>query len=353
MEKQWQENLRKIIPYIPGEQSTTPNLVKLNANENPYPPSPQVRDMLRDFDTETLRLYPDARSSLLRSALASYYDVSPAQIFMGNGSDDVLALAFQSFFCSSHPILFPDITYSFYPVWCSLFGTPYETAPLDRNFCINPRDYDRASGGVLLPNPNAPTGIAASRALLEDILVHNQDCVVIVDEAYVDFGASSCVPLLEKYDNLLVVQTFSKSRSLAGLRIGVALGSKTLIATLEAVKNSYNSYTLDTIAMESGVASIEDDLYFRTTCAKIITTRERTAVALSRMGFTVCPSKANFLFVTHKRLSASVIFENLRMRNIFIRHFALPRIENHLRISIGTDSDMDKLLCALTDILNV
>lgn len=347
----WQEKLRKIDPYVPGEQSASPNLIKLNANENPYPPSPHVREVLQSFRTDALRLYPDAAAHRLRNALAAHYGVNPTQVFMGNGSDDVLALAFQSFFCSQQPISFPDITYSFYPVWCALFRVPYETVPLNQNFRINPRDYDRPCGGVILPNPNAPTGISESKAFLEDILEHNQDCVVIIDEAYVDFGGWSCVPLLEKYENLLIVQTFSKSRSLAGLRIGLALGSEKLIATLEAVKNSYNSYTMDMLSIEAGAASVEDDTYFCETCAKIRATRARSAEALEALGFVVYPSDANFLFVTHPKMRARTLFEALRERNIFIRYFNLPRIDNHLRITVGTDEEMDKLLAAIRGIL--
>ncbi|MGE4548588.1 MAG: histidinol-phosphate transaminase [Intestinibacillus sp.] len=343
----WQDKLRKIDPYVPGEQSSIPNLVKLNANENPYPPSPRVREVLRSFDTDRFRLYPDAGAHRLRNALAAHYGVKPTQVFMGNGSDDVLALAFQSFFCSEQPVLFPDITYSFYPVWCALFRVPYETVPLNEHFRVCPRDYDRPSGGVILPNPNAPTGISEGRAFLEDILDHNQDCVVIIDEAYVDFGGWSCVPLLDKYENLLIVHTFSKSRSLAGLRIGVALGSEKLIATLEAVKNSYNSYTMDALSIEAGAAAVEDDAYFRATCAKIQATRERSAKALAALGFTVCTSDSNFLFVTHPTMRARALFEALREQNIFIRYFSLPRIDNHLRITVGTDAEMDRLLDAI------
>ncbi len=348
----WQAKLRQIDPYVPGEQSSAPNLLKLNANENPYPPSPRVQEVLQTFDPSQLRYYPNANATLLRNALATHHGVKPTQVFMGNGSDDVLALAFQSFFCSDAPILFPDITYSFYPVWCSLFRTLYETVALNADFRINPRDYDRPCGGVILPNPNAPTGIAEGRAFLEDILEHNQDCVVIIDEAYVDFGAWSCVPLLEKYENLLIVQTFSKSRSLAGLRIGVALGSETLITTLEAVKNAYNSYTMDSLAIAAGTASVEDDVYFRETCAKVQATRNRSAKTLSNLGCTVYPSDANFLFVTPPKLTAKELFDALRAQNIFIRYFNLPRIDNCLRITIGTDVEMDRLLAAITEILS-
>lgn len=349
----WQDKLRQIDPYVPGEQSTAPDLVKLNANENPYPPSPKVQEVLRTFDTARLRFYPNANATKLRNALSAHYQVKPSQVFMGNGSDDVLALAFQTFFCSEQPILFPDITYSFYPVWCSLFRTPYETIPLDAQFRVNPRDYDKPNGGVILPNPNAPTGIAEGQAFLEDILQHNQDCVVIIDEAYVDFGAWSAVPLLEKYENLLIVQTFSKSRSLAGMRIGIALGSETLIAALEAVKNSYNSYTMDALAIEMGTAAIEDDAYFRKTCQKVQNTRENTIKTLQNFGFMVYPSQANFvLAIPPAQITAKALFEQLRTRNIFIRYFNTPRIDNCLRITIGTDEEMQKLFTGIQEILS-
>lgn len=351
MDKPFLDKLRRIDPYVPGEQPQTADIIKLNANENPYPPAPGVQEALRTFDASSLALYPDANGKRLKAALAERFGVKPSQVFLGNGSDDVLALAFQSFFCSDKPILYPDITYSFYPVWCDLFRIPYETMPLDEDFCVNIRDYDRPNGGVVLPNPNAPTGRGLSLDALEDLLQHNADCVVIIDEAYVDFGAQSAVPLLDKYENLLVVQTMSKSRSLAGLRIGYALGSETLIATLEAVKNSYNSYTMDALALAAGEASVRDEDYFRQSCAKVIATRERAAEALRELGFTVLPSLTNFLFVTHPKKEASVIFEYLRQKNIFIRYFNLPRIEKYLRITVGTDEQMDKLIATLEEFL--
>lgn len=349
MDKPFLAKLRRIDPYVPGEQPQSENIIKLNANENPYPPAPGAQQALRDFDASRLALYPDANGKALKAALADRFGLKPSQVFLGNGSDDVLALAFQSFFCSGEPILYPDITYSFYPVWCDLFRIPYETVPLDENFCVNVRDYDKPNGGVVLPNPNAPTGRGVSLDLLEDLLQHNTDCVVIIDEAYVDFGAQSAVPLLEKYENLLIVQTMSKSRSLAGLRIGYALGSETLIATLEAVKNSYNSYTMDAVALAAGEAAVADEAYFQDTCRKVIATRERAADALRALGFTVSPSLTNFLFVTHSKKEAPVIFEYLRQKNIFIRYFKLPRIDNYLRITVGTDEQMDRLIDALRD----
>ena len=351
MDKPFLDKLRKIDPYVPGEQPQAADIIKLNANENPYPPAPGVQEVLRTFDASSLALYPDANGKRLKAALAERFDVRPSQVFLGNGSDDVLALAFQSFFCSDKPILYPDITYSFYPVWCDLFRIPYETVPLDENFCVNIRDYDKPNGGVVLPNPNAPTGCGLSLDALEDLLQHNADCVVIIDEAYVDFGAQSAVPLLDKYENLLVVQTMSKSRSLAGMRIGYALGSETLIATLEAVKNSYNSYTMDALALAAGEASVRDEDYFQQTCRRVIATRERSADALRALGFTILPSLTNFLFVTHPRKQAADIFAFLRQEKIFIRYFKLPRIDNYLRITVGTDEQMDRLIAALKKFL--
>ena len=344
MDKPFLAKLRRIDPYVPGEQPQSENIIKLNANENPYPPAPGVQQALRSFDASRLALYPDANGKALKTALANRFGLKSSQVFLGNGSDDVLALAFQSFFCSDEPILYPDITYSFYPVWCDLFRIPYETVPLDENFCVRVRDYDRPNGGVVLPNPNAPTGRGVSLDFLEDLLQHNADCVVIIDEAYVDFGAQSAVPLLEKYENLLIVQTMSKSRSLAGLRIGYALGSETLIATLEAIKNSYNSYTMDAVALAAGEAAVADEAYFQETCRKVIATRERAAEELRKLGFTVSPSLTNFLFVTHPKKEAPVIFEYLRQKNIFIRYFKLPRIDNYLRITVGTDEQMDRMI---------
>lgn len=351
MENRWMDKLRQIDPYVPGEQSKDPDLVKLNANENPYPPSPRAEEILRGFRPERLRFYPDANSGNLRAALAKKFGVTGDMIFMGNGSDDVLALCFQSFFCSDKPILYPDITYSFYPVWCALFRTPYETVPLTADFRIDPRAFDKPNGGVIFPNPNAPTGIGEGLDFIEDILQHNQDCIVLIDEAYIDFGGTSCLPLLEKYKNLVVVQTMSKSRSLAGLRVGYAIAAPELIATLEAVKNSYNSYTMDMLTLDCATASVEDEDYFQATCRKVMATRDRTVETLTKLGFTVLPSQANFVFATHKSVPAKEIFEKLKEKKIFIRYFRLPRIDNYLRITIGTDEEMDKLFTELEEIL--
>ncbi len=351
MNKPWQDKLRQIEPYVPGEQPKVADIVKLNANENPYPPSPRVMEILHKFDAARLRKYPDANAGCLRTALAKYFGLEGSQIFMGNGSDDVLALCFQAFFCSEKPIFFPDLTYSFYPVWCSLFRVPYETIPLDENYRIHPSDYVRENGGVVLPNPNAPTGIGEGLDFIRQMLDANPDAVVIIDEAYIDFGGTSAVPLLKEYENLVIVQTMSKSRSLAGLRVGYALASPALIATLEAVKNSYNSYTMDMVTLEAAAAAVEDDTYFQQTCSKIIETRTRTTETLRKLGFTVLDSQANFVLASHPVMAAKAIFEALKAQGVFVRYFSLPRVDNHLRITIGTDAEMDKLFAALQKIL--
>lgn len=351
MNKPWQDKLRRIDPYVPGEQSKDPEIIKLNANENPYPPSPRVGEVLRTFDIGGLRRYPDANAGHLKQVLAAHYGLGPDQVFLGNGSDDVLALCFQAFFCSDKPVFFPDLTYSFYPVWCALFRIPYRTIPLDADYRIRPADYAPANGGVVLPNPNAPTGIGEGTDFIEQLLKANPDSIVIIDEAYIDFGGQSAVGLLAKYENLVVVQTMSKSRSLAGLRVGFALAGRSLIATLEAVKNSYNSYTMDSVTLEAAAASVEDDAYFRDTCARVIATRERAAKELAALGFAVLPSQTNFLLVTHPNMAARDIFAALKARKIFVRYFNLPRVDNHLRITVGTDGEMDALLGALRGIL--
>ncbi len=351
MSKPWSDKLRKIQPYVAGEQSKNPNIIKLNANENPYPPSPKVKEVLSNFNTDNLKKYPASDALELKTALAKAYNLNENQIFMGNGSDDVLALCFQAFFCSDKPILFPDLTYSFYPVWCSLFKTPYKNIPLDENFRINPDDYKEENGGVILPNPNAPTGIYENLDFIEKILNNNTDCIVIIDEAYIDFGGESTISLLDKYENLVVVQTMSKSRSLAGLRVGYAFASAELISVLEAVKNSYNSYTMDSIAISAAAASLADNDYFKDTCNKIINTRQKTIQALEKLDFDVVPSMANFVLATHKSVKAVDIFEKLKAQNIFVRYFKIPRIDNYLRITIGTDDEMDKLFYALKNLL--
>lgn len=347
----WKNNLRKITPYTPGEQSQNRNIIKLNANENPYPPSPKAIAAIQEYPFERLRLYPDANALALKETIAKSVGLATNQVFVGNGSDEVLAFIYMGCFQSQKPILFPDITYSFYPVWCSLYNTPYKTMPLDESFAICPTDYHMENGGILLPNPNAPTGMGQSQEAIIDILLHNTDSIVVIDEAYADFGEYSAIALLQDYENLVVVQTFSKSRSLAGMRIGMAYGSPTVISTLETVKNSYNSYTMDSLAIAAGTAAMMDNDYFAQVTANIKATRDRSALELKKLGFSVYPSQSNFLFVTHPHKKAKYIFEALRQRNIFVRHFDLPRIANHLRISIGTDDEMKKLLQALQQIV--
>lgn len=344
MSREWTKNLRNIEPYVPGEQSKDKDIVKINANENPYPPSPKAAEVLKSFDTNKLRFYPSANSTKLKEAIAKYYKVDVSNVFVGNGSDDVLAVAFQSFFNSEKPIVYPDLTYSFYPVWCSLFGIKYKNYPVGDDFRINPKDYKEKNGGVVISNPNAPTSLGEGLDFVEKILNYNQDSVVVIDEAYVDFGGTSSIPLINKYENLLVTGTFSKSRSLAGLRIGFAIGSKALIDVMEAVKNSYNSYTVDSLSIEMGAASIKDDEYFKSTCKKVIKTRERVTLELEKLGFDVLDSQTNFIFATHNKHNMKSLFEYLKTQKVFIRYFSLPRIENYVRITIGTNEEMDIFL---------
>jgi len=289
----WEENVRKVIPYVAGEQPDQPEMIKLNTNECPYSPAPGVARLAADMTCERLRLYPDPDVSPLTEALAEYYHVSPRQVFVGVGSDDLLSMSFLTFFNSGRPILFPDVTYSFYDVWADLHRIPYEQQALDETFCIKKEEYFRENGGIVIANPNAPTGVASRRSVLEEIVRANPDSVVVIDEAYVDFGGESCVPLIEKYDNLLVVQTFSKSRSMAGMRIGYAMGSRKLIGCLNDVKFAFNSYTMGAVAIAAGVASVEDEAYFAETTARVVATRERTKRELARLGF-VFPDAKTF-----------------------------------------------------------
>lgn len=353
MEKLWKKNLRDIEPYVPGEQSKEQNIVKINANENPYPPSPKVIEAIRNFDSRSLRFYPDANASEFKRAVAEYYNVETENVFLGNGSDDVIALAFQAFFNSEKPIAYPDITYSFYPVWCRLFSIPCKTYPLKDDFRIDVEDYREENGGVVIPNPNAPTSLGEGQAFIEKLMEYNKDSVVIIDEAYVDFGGFSSVELTKKHENLLVTGTFSKSRSLAGMRIGYAIGSKALISVLEAVKNSYNSYTVNSISMAAGTAAIRDKEYFNKTVSKVIKTRERVAKELRRLGFTVLDSQTNFLFASNEKLDMKSYFEWLKTQKVFIRYFNLPRINRYVRITIGTDKEMDIFLEKTKEYLSI
>lgn len=339
----WRENVRRVIPYVPGEQPNKPGMIKLNTNENPYPPAPGVQKVLEEFHAETLRLYPDPAVTELTQALADYYGVKKEQVFVGVGSDDVLAMAFMTFFNSEKPILFPDISYSFYSVWAEEFRIPYIRPALDENFKLVKEDYYQENGGVIFPNPNAPTAIYEPLATIEDILQHNKDVVVIVDEAYIDFGGQSAVSLIEKYENLLVVQTFSKSRSMAGMRIGFAVGNPELIKYLNDVKYSFNSYTMSRTAISCGVEAVKDDKYFKETTAKIIETREWAKKELRNLGFSFPDSMANFIFAAHESVPAKEIFNALRDADIYVRYFNSPRIDNFLRITIGTEGEMEKL----------
>ncbi len=348
----WEDNVRKVVPYVAGEQPNKPNMIKLNTNECPYPPAPGVKRLAEELNCGALRLYPDTNATPLVDELSRYYGVQPEQVFVGVGSDDVLAMAFMTFFNSDKPILFPDVTYSFYDVWAELYRIPYKTCALDENWHINAEDYKQPNGGIIFPNPNAPTGLEESQETVEEILKANPDVVVIVDEAYVDFGGTSALPLVEKYDNLLVVQTFSKSRAMAGMRIGFCIGNEKLIKYLNDVKFSFNSYTMNLPAQTLGAEAVRDDKYFKETTAKIVATRERVKKQLTELGFTFPDSKANFIFASHETVPAEQIFKALREADIYVRHWNKARISNCLRITIGTDEEMDRLVAFLDDYLN-
>ncbi len=348
----WEEYVRKVVPYTPGEQPKIRNIIKLNTNENPYPPSPLVYKVYEETELSDFRKYPDPACSVLVDSIASFYDVKKENVFVGVGSDDVLSMAFLTFFNSDKPVLFPDITYSFYDVWADLYRIPYKQMPLKDDFTIDPADYYGENGGVVIANPNAPTGVKLPLDAIEDIISHNRDVVVIIDEAYVDFGAESALPLIDKYDNLLVVQTFSKSRAMAGMRIGFAFGSKKLIGYLNDAKFSFNSYTMNRPSLEFGAAALSDDAYFKDVCSKIVATREMTKVRLKELGFEFTDSSSNFIFAKHESKPGKEIFDELRKRGIIVRRFDAPRISEYLRISIGTDEEMDKLVAALKEILS-
>lgn len=347
----WEDNVRKVVPYVPGEQPKRKDIIKINTNECPYAPAPGIEKALADYNIEELRLYPDSNVTGLVNALADTYGVDPENVFVGVGSDDVLAMAFLTFFNSDKRILFPDITYSFYDVWADLYRIPYEVQPLDENFCIRKEDYFKENGGIIFPNPNAPTGIEQRLDHIEEIVRKNSEVVVIVDEAYVDFGCESALPLIEKYDNVLVVQTFSKSRALAGIRIGYAFGSKPLIKYLNDVKFSFNSYTMNRLTDVVGRACLEDTAYFEEIVQKVVNTRERSKLRLKELGFSFGDSKANFIFATHNSVPAKELFEAMKEEGIYVRYFNAPRIDNYLRISIGTDEQMDAMFAFLEQYL--
>ncbi len=336
------ENIRAVEPYTPGEQPQE-KVIKLNTNENPYPPAPGVQRVLETMDSADFRLYPDPASSVLVHALADNYKVGEDQVFVGVGSDDVLSLCFLTFFNSGKPVLFPDITYSFYKVWAGLYRIPYECPKLDENFRIRKEDYYRENGGIIFPNPNAPTAIYEDLDFVEDILAHNRDSIVIVDEAYVDFAGKSAIELVGKYDNLIVTQTFSKARSMAGMRIGYAISNPDLIRCLNDVKYSFNSYTMSRAALACGAAAVEDKEYFAESVGRIIKTRERAEKTLAELGFELTESRANFLFARHLEYDAGKLFEELKDAGIYVRHWNDERIRDYLRITVGTEEEMDRL----------
>ncbi len=352
MSKYWSKLAASLVPYVPGEQPKDQQYVKLNTNENPYPPSPRVLEAIRGAAGADLRLYPDPTCSALAEKAAAYYGVSPDHIFVGNGSDEVLAFAFAAFFTpSNRPVLFPDITYSFYKVYAGLFGIHYKTVPLDEQFRVPLQAFDEPNSGIILPNPNAPTSLYIDTEKFRSVIEWNSDTVVVLDEAYIDFGGESAVSLVRDYPNVLVVQTLSKSRSLAGLRVGFAIGHPDLIEGLNRVKNSFNSYTIDRLALAGAAAALEDQAYFEETVRKVKATRAWTAEQLEQRGFQVADSAANFLFVSHPKHAASELFQGLKQRGVLVRFFNQPRIDNHLRVSIGTDEEMNRFVKALDDLM--
>jgi histidinol-phosphate aminotransferase len=354
MSRFWSKVVHTLTPYVPGEQPKLTNLVKLNTNENPYGPSPKVLEAIQGATADTLRLYPDPNADRLREAIAAFYGahgIEPRQVFVGNGSDEVLALVFLALLKHDRPLLFPDITYSFYPVYCGLYGIEFERVPLDGTFQIRLEDYAQPSGGIIFPNPNAPTGRWLRLVEIEALLKTHPDSPVVIDEAYVDFGCESAVGLVNHYPNLLVVHTLSKARSLAGLRLGFAIGHPELIEALTRVKNSFNSYPIDRLAMAGAIAAMEDRDYFEQTRRAIMTTRKALVADLEALGFEVLPSVANFIFARHPGRDAARLSAALRERSIIVRHFTLPRIDQFLRITVGTDGQCRVLVEALREIL--
>jgi len=351
MSRYWSDVVNTLTPYVPGEQPQLDKLVKLNTNESPYPPSPRVLQAIAAVSADTLRLYPDPESVALRQAIAARNGLRVEQVFVGNGSDEVIALAFQALLKHKLPLCFPDVSYSFYPVWSELYGIAYTTIPVGQDFSVDPAAYPAHNGGIIIPNPNAPTGMLMSLDSIRTLLRKSADSVVVIDEAYIDFGGESAVQLIDAFDNLLVVQTLSKSRALAGLRVGFAMGSSVLIEALGRVKNSFNSYPLDVIAQRAALASIEDEEYFHSSCLRLIISRDKLCSDMTAMGFSVLPSGANFIFASHAHYPAAELFERLRERGIVVRYFDKARIDNHLRISIGTEEDNGALVNALRELL--
>lgn len=348
----WNPFIHELDPYVPGEQPKDKTYIKLNTNESPYPPSPKVLEAIREATNADLRLYPDPHADGLRKQLADYYGVKTEQIFVGNGSDEVLAFAFQALFAPDKPILFPDVSYSFYPVYAKMFRLEAKTIPLSEDFTLSLKAFDQPNGGIIFPNPNAPTGKAIRTDEIEELLIAQRDRVVIVDEAYVDFGAASMIPLIHKHPNLLVIQTTSKSRSLAGLRVGFAIGDADLIEALNRVKNCFNSYTLDRLALAGATAAFADEAYFQETTKAIIATRGVVVKELQALGFTVIPSQSNFVFISHPTVPASTLFARCKEAGVLVRYFRLPRIDNYLRVTIGLDSEMQQFLATVAKIVN-
>ncbi len=353
MSKYWSSKVRRLDPYVPGEQPKIDNMIKLNTNENPYGPSPAAIKAMEEQAASTLRLYPDPNAEFLKEAIAEFYDLDASMVFVGNGSDEVLAHTFQGLLQQEEPLLCPDISYSFYPVYCGLYDVNCIQVPLGGNFEIHVEDYMRKNGGILFANPNAPTGRLVELDDIDRLLQVNRDSVVVLDEAYIDFGGRSGVELVDRYDNLLIIQTLSKSRSLAGLRVGFAMGHSNLIEALERVKNSFNSYPLDRFAIYGGAAAMRDQQYFETTRQKIMSTRKVLTFELGKRGFTVIPSQANFVFARNESFDAMELSNALRQKNILVRHFQLPRIDQFLRITVGTDQECDQLVKALDEILQL
>jgi len=351
MSRYWSDLVNKLTPYVPGEQPRVDKLVKLNTNESPYEPSPAVLSAIAAVSGDSLRLYPDPESTELKQAFARSNGLRPEQVFIGNGSDEVLAHVFQALLKHDRPLYFPDVTYSFYPVWCDLYGITHCDVPLTQDFAIDPDRYPAENGGIIIPNPNAPTGVLMGLDTIRSLLHKSGDSVVVIDEAYIDFGGESAVPLIAEFDNLLVVQTLSKSRALAGLRVGVAMGSEQLVEGLERVKNSFNSYPLDVLAQRAALASLQDEGHFQASCQRVVASRDKLTADLVALGFDVLPSAANFIFVTHPRRVARELFTALRERGIVVRYFDKPRIDQYLRISIGTDAQCEALRSALRELV--
>lgn len=352
MSKYWSELAKRLEPYTPGEQPKDKKYIKLNTNENPYGPSPKVIEVLQASANDNLKLYPDPNGEALKKTIADYYGLKDNQVFLGNGSDEVLAFSFMAFFNPNEPILFPDITYSFYKVYANIYNIPYKEVKLNEDFSVPIKELHHSRGGVILPNPNAPTGICLSLNSIEEILRYNKEKLVIIDEAYIDFGGNSAVELIDHYPNLLLVQTLSKSRSLAGLRVGFALGHKDLIVALNHVKNSINSYPLDRLALCGAVEAIKDKEYFQESKSKIIATRERVKEELQNMGFIIVPSSTNFIFISHAKIQARDLLHSLKERGILVRHFNHARIDNYLRITIGSEEEMSTFIRILGEIIS-